>query len=140
MSLYKATKYCISVQHILLSLDISSTYEFLVRPKAEAQTLQGILKSPLNRIDPKGVETITFNVSRRVPQHRNEMTDAARDDEQVPDKVKVTQTFQRVEHHSDRVGDTARHQPEQAPGRNVVDDRTGGDQDEPAHREIDRDR
>jgi hypothetical protein len=38
MSLYKATKYCISVQHILLSLDISSGYAFLVLPKRKLQT------------------------------------------------------------------------------------------------------
>jgi hypothetical protein len=46
MSLYKATKYCISVQHILLSLDISSNYAFLVLPKRKTQTQHGVARVP----------------------------------------------------------------------------------------------
>src|SRR3989344_1102944 len=41
MSLCKATKYCISVQHIPLAPDISYAYAILVQPKRKPQTRQG---------------------------------------------------------------------------------------------------
>ncbi len=45
MSLYKATKYCISVQHILLSLVISRSYSFLAPPKRKPQTQHGVFQA-----------------------------------------------------------------------------------------------
>jgi hypothetical protein len=42
MSLHKATKYCISVQHIHLGLVISRSYDFLVRPKRKPQSRHGV--------------------------------------------------------------------------------------------------
>ena len=44
--------------------------------------------------------------SVREPQHRDEMTRGARNNEQVPDEVEVTDPLGRIEHHAHRICDS----------------------------------
>jgi hypothetical protein len=68
MSLYKTTKYCISVQHILLSFDISSSYAFLVQPKRKTQKQHGAARVPeWNNLATGGLKGFKSPVHSRHP-------------------------------------------------------------------------
>src|SRR5687768_6123371 len=71
-----------------------------------------------------------------VAQYRDEMADAPRGHEQVPYHMVVSHAPRRVERDSAGVGESAGRDPEDAGGRNVVDQRLDRDDDQPPHREI----
>ena len=53
------------------------------------------------------------------------MADAPAEHEEVPHRVQVGSLVEDVEEHADRVGHAARHDPGEAPGRKLPEDRLG---------------
>jgi len=74
----------------------------------------------------------------RVPQHCEEVTHRACEDEQVPHEMAIPHALGRVERDARRVRESTGNEPEPARHRQAKPQRSNRDQGEPPHAEIQR--
>src|SRR6266571_1153734 len=77
------------------------------------------------------------HASARVPQHGDEMTAAARKDQEMPDEVAVAHPFGGEEPYPDGVRDPAGQEPQQTRRGNALPQRPNRDEKQPPHPQVD---